>query len=243
MAMVMAMVMEMPSSLVSSKWEIRMGEKKDLILDRPIIVRGNRLYLIIKRMFDIIGSFVGLLICLPVIIIIAIIIKLEDGGPIIFKQLRVGKNGKKFYIYKFRSMRTDAELLKINLLQENEVKGAMFKIKNDPRVTKIGSFIRKTSLDEIPQFYNVLIGDMSLVGPRPPLLEEVASYSNYDKQRLLVTPGLSGLWQISGRSNLSFSDMVKLDLIYITTRSVKLDLKIMLITIWQMILVKKNGAF
>jgi len=235
--------MEMPSSLVSSKWEIRMGEKKDLILDRPIIVRGNRLYLIIKRMFDIIGSFVGLLICLPVIIIIAIIIKLEDGGPIIFKQLRVGKNGKKFYIYKFRSMRTDAELLKINLLQENEVKGAMFKIKNDPRVTKIGSFIRKTSLDEIPQFYNVLIGDMSLVGPRPPLLEEVASYSNYDKQRLLVTPGLSGLWQISGRSNLSFSDMVKLDLIYITTRSVKLDLKIMLITIWQMILVKKNGAF
>lgn len=239
----MAMVMEMPSSLVSSKWEIRMGEKKDLILDRPIIVRGNRLYLIIKRMFDIIGSFVGLLICLPVIIIIAIIIKLEDGGPIIFKQLRVGKNGKKFYIYKFRSMRTDAELLKINLLQENEVKGAMFKIKNDPRVTKIGSFIRKTSLDEIPQFYNVLIGDMSLVGPRPPLLEEVASYSNYDKQRLLVTPGLSGLWQISGRSNLSFSDMVKLDLIYITTRSVKLDLKIMLITIWQMILVKKNGAF
>ncbi|MER2129840.1 sugar transferase [Leuconostoc lactis] len=220
-----------------------MGEKKDLILDRPIIVRGNRLYLIIKRMFDIIGSFVGLLICLPVIIIIAIIIKLEDGGPIIFKQLRVGKNGKKFYIYKFRSMRTDAELLKINLLQENEVKGAMFKIKNDPRVTKIGSFIRKTSLDEIPQFYNVLIGDMSLVGPRPPLLEEVASYSNYDKQRLLVTPGLSGLWQISGRSNLSFSDMVKLDLIYITTRSVKLDLKIMLITIWQMILVKKNGAF
>lgn len=119
----------------------------------------------------------------------------------------------------------------------------MFKIRNDPRVTKFGRFIRKTSLDELPQFFNILLGDMSLVGPRPPLLEEVEIYSDYDKQRLLVTPGLSGLWQISGRNNLSFDEMVYLDLKYIQTRSLLLDIKIIVMTLWNMLTIKKNGAF
>lgn len=222
---------------------MRMGAKEERVLDKTVIVREKKGYLIAKRSIDIIGSLVGLLICLPAIIVISGLIKLEDGGPVIFKQLRVGMNGKNFYIYKFRSMKIDAELQKAKLLEQNEVEGAMFKMKNDPRVTKIGSFIRKTSLDEIPQFFNVLIGSMSLVGPRPPLLDEVAMYTDYDKQRLRVTPGLSGLWQISGRSNLSFSDMVDLDIFYIEHRSILMDLKIMFITIGNMIFIKKNGAF
>lgn len=220
-----------------------MGENIEREMNTPVKVRGNKRYLFFKRLIDVVGSLVGLLICLPVIVILSILIKSEDGGPIIFKQIRVGKEGEEFYIYKFRSMRPNAEMLKADLMEQNEVEGAMFKIKNDPRVTKIGSFIRKTSLDEIPQFYNVLIGDMSLVGPRPPLVNEVAMYSNYDIQRLLVTPGLTGLWQISGRSNLSFSDMVNLDLVYIANRSTSLDFKIMFKTIRNMIFVKKNGAF
>lgn len=220
-----------------------MGENIEREMNTSVKVRGNKGYLFSKRLIDIVGSLFGLLICLPVIAILSILIKLEDGGPIIFKQIRVGKDGEEFYIYKFRSMRPNAEILKAELMEQNEVEGAMFKIKDDPRVTKVGSFIRKTSLDEIPQFYNVLIGDMSLVGPRPPLVSEVAMYSDYDMQRLLVTPGLTGLWQISGRSNLSFSDMVNLDLVYIANRSTILDFKIMFKTIRNMIFVKKNGAF
>ncbi|WP_335618155.1 sugar transferase [Leuconostoc mesenteroides] len=192
---------------------------------------------------DYIGSGIGIIIISPVLLLIAIIIKFEDGGPVIFKQERVGYNGKRFFIYKFRSMRVDAEQLKQDLLKKNEVKGAMFKIKDDPRVTNFGRFIRKHSLDELPQFFNVLIGDMGLVGPRPPLVEEVEKYTEYEKQRLIVRPGLSGLWQISGRNNLSFSDMVELDLQYIQTRNIILDSKIILKTIWDMISIKKNGAF
>lgn len=220
-----------------------MGGRRVVLGDDHIVVKENKSYLILKRIVDIVGSILGLLVCLPVILIIVALIKFEDGGPIIFKQIRVGKNGKEFFIYKFRSMRIDAEKIKSTLLSKNEVSGAMFKMKNDPRITKIGKFIRKTSLDEIPQFVNVLKGDMSLVGPRPPLREEVDSYSKYDKQRLMVTPGISGLWQVSGRSNLSFSEMVELDLKYIQKRSAWLDLKIMLKTIWHIIPTKRNGAF
>lgn len=220
-----------------------MGGRRVVLGDDHIVVKENKSYLILKRIVDIVGSILGLLVCLPVILIIVALIKFEDGGPIIFKQIRVGKNGKEFFIYKFRSMRIDAEKIKSTLLIKNEVSGAMFKMKNDPRITKIGKFIRKTSLDEIPQFVNVLKGDMSLVGPRPPLREEVDSYSKYDKQRLMVTPGISGLWQVSGRSNLSFSEMVELDLKYIQKRSAWLDLKIMLKTIWHIIPTKRNGAF
>lgn len=219
-------------------------KKKDgIVVEKKIIVRKDKTYLFMKRMMDYIGSGIGIIIVSPVLLLIAIIIKFEDGGPVIFKQERVGYNGKRFFIYKFRSMRVDAEQLKQNLLKKNEVKGAMFKIKDDPRVTNFGRFIRKHSLDELPQFFNVLVGDMSLVGPRPPLVEEVEKYTEYEKQRLIVRPGLSGLWQISGRNNLSFSDMVELDLQYIQTRNIFLDSKIILKTIWDMISIKKNGAF
>ena len=140
-------------------------------------------------------------------------------------------------------MSPDAEKIKVMLMDKNEVEGAMFKMKNDPRVTHVGKFIRKHSLDELPQFFNVFLGDMSLVGPRPPLIDEVSKYTDYQKQRLLVKPGLSGLWQVSGRNNLSFSEMVDLDLKYIENRTVLLDIKIIIKTFFEMIFVKKNGAF
>lgn len=223
-----------------------MGETKKLdgtVNSQQIVVRRNKPYLFAKRVLDYIGSGIGIILFSPILLIIAIVIKLEDGGPIIFKQERIGHNGRHFNIYKFRSMRIDAEELKAKLLDQNEVEGAMFKMKDDPRVTRFGKFIRKHSLDELPQFFNVFLGDMSLVGPRPPLVDEVAKYTAYEKQRLLVRPGLSGLWQISGRNNLSFADMVELDLEYIQTRSIWLDIKIIVKTAWDMVAIKKNGAF
>ncbi|MCT3075010.1 sugar transferase [Leuconostoc citreum] len=223
--------------------EGEMREERFKSKQRTITVHDSKIYLFLKRLIDILGSLFGILICMPAFLIIACIIKLQDGGPIIFKQRRVGKRGNIFDIYKFRSMQIDAEVQKNSMLDQNEIEGAMFKIRNDPRVTKFGRFIRKTSLDELPQFFNILLGDMSLVGPRPPLLEEVEIYSDYDKQRLLVTPGLSGLWQISGRNNLSFDEMVYLDLKYIQTRSLLLDIKIIVMTLWNMLTIKKNGAF
>ncbi|NRG29569.1 sugar transferase [Bacillus circulans] len=199
---------------------------------KNISVNTARSYLVMKRAIDIIGSFCGLVVLSILFVIIALLIKLEDpNGKVFFKQLRVGKDGKEFYIYKFRSMASDAEERLKELLALNEVSGAMFKMKDDPRVTKIGKYIRKTSVDELPQLFNVLRGDMSLVGPRPPLPREVAEYSAYDKQRLLVTPGCTGLWQVSGRSNVSFSEMVELDLKYIKERSIFFDLKIILKTV------------
>jgi exopolysaccharide biosynthesis polyprenyl glycosylphosphotransferase len=190
------------------------------------------LYNLSKRVIDIIGSLLGIFILGFVLIIVAILIKFEDPkGNIIFSQERVGKNGKIFRMYKFRSMIVNAEEKLQELLQYNEIDGAMFKMKEDPRVTKIGSFIRKTSIDELPQLFNVLKGDMSLVGPRPPLIREVEEYTAYDKQRLLVTPGCTGLWQISGRSNLDFAQMVELDLKYIEKRSLFFDMKIILKTV------------
>lgn len=196
-----------------------------------------------KRIVDICGSIFGLVLFSPFFLMIAILIKLEDSGPILFKQTRVGINGTHFVIFKFRSMCIDAEAQKKNYLEDNEIAGSMFKMKNDPRVTKIGKFIRKTSLDELPQFINVLLGNMSLVGPRPPLVEEVKNYSTRDKKRLLIKPGMTGLWQVSGRNNLSFSEMVKLDLIYIQKQSFWYDFKIMIRTLVNMFFIKKNGAF
>jgi lipopolysaccharide/colanic/teichoic acid biosynthesis glycosyltransferase len=160
---------------------------------------------------------------------------------VFFSQTRVGKNGKEFKMYKFRSMVSDAEERLNDLLKYNETTGAMFKMKNDPRVTKVGRFIRKTSIDELPQLWNVLKGDMSLVGPRPPLPREVEQYTEYDKQRLLVTPGCTGLWQISGRSNVGFKEMVELDLQYIRNRSILLDLKIIFKTV--LVLFGSKDAF
>ncbi|MBD7966488.1 sugar transferase [Paenibacillus sp. Sa2BVA9] len=185
-----------------------------------------------KRITDSAGSLIGLILLIPLFLLIAVMIKLEDPkGPVFFKQLRVGRNEKTFYMFKFRSMVYNAEDMLEQLLAQNEVSGAMFKMKNDPRVTQIGRFIRKTSLDELPQLWNVLKGEMSMVGPRPALPREVEEYSLYDKQRLGVTPGCTGLWQISGRSNLGFKEMVELDLKYIQDRTYWYDIKIIFKTI------------
>ncbi|AYV68248.1 sugar transferase [Niallia circulans] len=209
---------------------------------KNISVNTARSYLVMKRSIDIIGSFCGLIVLSILFIIIGLLIKLEDPkGKVFFKQLRVGKDGREFYMYKFRSMASDAEERLKELLALNEVSGAMFKMKDDPRVTKVGKFIRKTSLDELPQLINVLKGEMSLVGPRPPLPREVAEYTPYDKQRLLVVPGCTGLWQVSGRSNIGFSEMVELDLLYIKERSIMKDIKIILRTV--LVLFGSKNAF
>lgn len=207
-----------------------------------VIANDNKVYLITKRIMDICGALIGLICLSWLFLIIAVLIKLEDPkGPVFFKQIRVGKDGKEFHMYKFRSMVNNAEELLETLLPLNETTGAMFKIKNDPRVTKVGKFIRKTSIDELPQLWNVLKGEMSLVGPRPPLPREVAQYTEYDKQRLLVTPGCTGLWQVSGRNDLGFDEMVELDLKYIRERSLLYDLKIIFKTI--KIMIRPNSAY
>ncbi|NVY96208.1 sugar transferase [Lactobacillus sp. DCY120] len=197
-------------------------------------------YRLVKRLSDIVLSGAGLVVLLPVFLILAGMIKLDDPqGPIFFRQTRIGKKEKRFQIYKLRSMCVDAEAKLDKLLEQNEVEGAMFKIKDDPRVTKVGHFLRRTSLDELPQLWNVLKGDMSLVGPRPPLPHEVADYTDYDKQRLLVIPGCTGLWQVSERNEVGFYEMVELDLAYIRNRSIWNDLKIIFRTL--SIMVKPNG--
>ncbi|MFC0213505.1 sugar transferase [Paenibacillus chartarius] len=189
-------------------------------------------YLAVKRFIDIVLVLIGIILLIPVFVIVSILIKLEDPkGPILFSQTRVGKNGKEFKMYKFRSMVTNAEEKLQELLALNEVSGAMFKMKDDPRITKVGKIIRKTSIDELPQLFNVLKGDMSLVGPRPPLPREVAEYTAYDMQRLLVTPGCTGLWQVSGRNSVGFAEMVELDLEYIKKRSVWFDIQIIFKTV------------
>lgn len=197
------------------------------------IDNANKSYVISKRLIDVFGSIVGLLILSILMVIIAVIIKIEDPkGSVFFKQVRIGKNGREFKMYKFRSMASDAEERLEELLKLNEVEGAMFKMKDDPRITRVGKFIRKTSIDELPQLLNVLKGEMSLVGPRPPLPREVEEYTNHDKQRLIVVPGCTGLWQVSGRSNVSFTEMVELDIEYIKSRSLLYDLRIILKTVW-----------
>ncbi|MGU3395373.1 sugar transferase [Priestia aryabhattai] len=212
-------------------------------IEKKVNPNNKRGYLFTKRCIDIVGSVAGLVILLVVFLIIGLLIKMEDPkGSIFFSQKRVGKNGKEFSMYKFRSMVSDAEARLDQLLQKNETTGAMFKMRDDPRVTKIGKFIRKTSIDELPQLINVLKGDMSLVGPRPPLPREVKEYTNYQMQRLLVTPGCTGLWQISGRSEIGFEEMVELDILYIKTRNCKMDIKIMLKTI-KIIFITDQGAY
>ena len=199
-------------------------------------------YFFLKRIIDIVGSAVGLIILSIVFLVVAILMKIEEPkGPIFFSQTRVGKNQTNFKMYKIRSMCVDAEEKLAELLQHNEVEGAMFKMKDDPRITKVGKIIRKTSIDELPQLWNVLKGDMSLIGPRPPLLREVAEYTEHDKQRLLVKPGCTGLWQVSGRNDLSFDEMVELDIRYIENLSLAADIKILFRTIGVMI--KPNSAY
>jgi lipopolysaccharide/colanic/teichoic acid biosynthesis glycosyltransferase len=212
-------------------------EKQNIAqLDEP------KFYLKTKRLIDIIGSLCGIIVLSLLLLVIAILIKIEDPkGKVLFTQKRVGLNGKEFNMYKFRSMVSNAEEKLAELLKYNEVSGAMFKMKDDPRITKVGRFIRKTSIDELPQLFNVLKGDMSLVGPRPPLPREVAVYSDYDKQRLLVTPGCTGLWQVSGRNSLGFKEMLELDLQYIRRRSTLFDLTIIAKTV--LVLFGSKDAF
>lgn len=204
--------------------------------DIPVITFFNNYYdyrkLALKRVIDIAGSLVGIFFTIIITIFLAPALLIESPGPLIFKQKRVGRNGRYFYMYKFRSMYVDAEERKAELMKQNEMDGLMFKMENDPRVTKVGKFIRKTSLDEFPQFFNVLKGDMSLVGTRPPTLDEFVQYKSYHKRRLSAKPGITGLWQVSGRNDIEdFEDVVKLDLEYIDNWSVSLDMKILLKTV------------
>lgn len=188
--------------------------------------------MLLKRAIDILGSLAGMILLILITIIVGPIIKLESPGPIFFSQKRVGRNGRIFNMYKFRSMYADAEEQKKKLMEHNEMNGLMFKMENDPRITKTGKFLRKTSLDEFPQFFNVLRGDMSLVGTRPPTLDEFENYRSYHKRRLSITPGLTGLWQVSGRSKVTdFEEVVKLDISYIDNWSIGMDLKILIKTV------------
>lgn len=195
----------------------------------------------LKRAMDILGGLVGLAITAVVTIILGPLIKLESPGPLFFSQKRVGRNGRIFKIYKFRSMYQDAEERKKELMEQNEMDGFMFKMKDDPRITKIGKFIRKTSLDELPQFLNVLKGDMSLVGTRPPTVDEFEQYEGYHKRRLSMTPGLTGVWQVSGRSDIvDFEEIVAMDVDYICNWSLKRDFEIILKTV--MVVLNSSGA-
>ena len=184
-----------------------------------------------KRAFDIAGSVSFMLLLSPIFLITYIAIKLTDGGPAIFAQARIGKWGKPFKFYKFRSMVTNAEDLKSKLMAYNEMKGVTFKMKNDPRITPVGRIIRKLSIDELPQLWCVLKGDMSLVGPRPPLPNEVALYRNHHHYRLDTIPGITCIWQVSGRNQIQFEDQVKLDVQYIHNRSIKEDIKLLFKTV------------
>ncbi len=196
---------------------------------------------IAKRLLDIIGSLVGMVILGIASIFIVPAIKMDSPGPALFVQKRVGKNGRVFKLYKFRSMYQDAEERKKQLMEQNEVEGLMFKMDNDPRITKVGKFLRRTSLDELPQFWNILKGDMSLVGTRPPTLDEFLQYKAHHKARLSMTPGLTGLWQVSGRSDIKdFEKVVKLDMEYIDNWSIREDIRILFKTV--SVVFKKEGS-
>ncbi|EPC39617.1 WelE [Lacticaseibacillus paracasei subsp. paracasei Lpp74] len=195
-----------------------------------------------KRCFDFTASLIGLILLSGFFLVLAVLIKLDDPhGKVFYSQTRLGKDGRHFQMWKFRSMVAGADKMVDKLLKKNDVEGAMFKIKDDPRITRVGRVIRKYSLDELPQLYNVLRGDMSLVGPRPPLPREVVKYTDYDRQRLTVVPGVTGLWQISGRNDLGFAEMVALDIHYINNACISEDLKILFKTV--LVVIHPTGAY
>ncbi len=195
----------------------------------------NYLALKLKTTIDYLGAAILLILISPILLAIAIAIKLDDGGPIFFKQIRVGQNGRLFYCWKFRTMIINAEQLQASLMMQNEQKGPVFKMKNDPRVTRIGHFLRKTSLDELPQFLNVLKGEMSIVGPRPPIPSEVENYERWQRRRLSMKPGITCIWQVSGRNNIPFDQWMRMDMHYIDSWSIELDILLILRTIKSMI--------
>lgn len=201
------------------------GRQEVLIPVRPVS------YAVLKRVVDVVSALVGLVIGFPIFLLVGILVKATSPGPILFKQTRVGLGGRHFTCYKFRSMYIDAEARQQEFLHLNEASGPVFKMRNDPRMTSVGRFIRKLSLDELPQLFNVLAGDMSVVGPRPPIPSEVSAYNARQRGRLAVKPGLTCIWQISGRSNIGFDQWVELDLQYIETMSFWGDLKIIAQTV------------
>ncbi|WP_455537655.1 sugar transferase [Terrisporobacter sp.] len=205
---------------------------RNLREDEKIKPKEGVVYLFCKRAMDIIGSLAGIILLSPLLLIVAIAIKIEDPkGSIFFAQKRCGKDNKLFPMYKFRSMVSNAEELLEELMEHNEMDGPVFKIKDDPRITKVGKFIRKTSIDELPQLFNILAGDMSIVGPRPAIAHEVAEYNDYQMQRLLVKPGLTCIWQVSGRNSIGFDEWVDMDLEYIGKRSLWMDIKLIFKTV------------
>ncbi len=194
----------------------------------------------VKRVLDILCSVIALIVLSPIFLATAIAVR-ADGGPAFYSQTRIGKNNKPFKMYKFRSMCSNAETLQKELMKYNEMDGPVFKIKEDPRITKVGKFIRKYSIDELPQLINILKGDMSVVGPRPPLPNEVKQYNSYQRQRLLVTPGLTCYWQACGRSELSFDDWMDMDMRYIRERNIAVDIALIVQTVFAVIF--KRGAY
>ncbi len=208
--------------------------------DIEVPVRPIR-YMRLKRLIDVIGSLIGILLAMPLFLLISLVVKATSKGPAFFVQERCGLRGTVFRFYKFRTMVVDAEERKAELQHLNEVRGPAFKIRRDPRVTRVGHFLRKSSLDELPQLLNVLRGDMSLVGPRPPTVDEVENYSPRQAQRLSVTPGMTGLWQVSGRNDIEdFEQWLELDLEYARTQSLRLDLSILAKTV--VVVVCARGA-
>jgi lipopolysaccharide/colanic/teichoic acid biosynthesis glycosyltransferase len=203
-----------------------------------VVIGGS---LATKRVFDFVAGCLLLLASVPVFALLAAVIKLDSPGPVLFNQVRVGRNGVLFIMYKFRTMRTDAEKLKQELMEHNEAGGVIFKMKRDPRITRVGRILRKLSLDELPQVMNVVRGEMSIVGPRPPVPSEVAEYTPADRRRLEARPGLTCLWQVSGRSDIPFDGQVSLDVEYIETRSLWQDLVILVRTVPAVLLGK--GAY
>ena len=191
----------------------------------------TRTYRLSKRALDLVLSLLGVILLSPLFFVVAALIKLDSRGPVFFRQIRIGRNQQPFYCYKFRSMTADAEERKREMSHLNEVDGPVFKIRNDPRITRTGRALRKCSLDELPQLWNVVRGEMSLVGPRPPLPSEVEQYEDWMMRRLTVMPGITGLWQVSGRSNTNFVEWMRLDMNYVDKCSMWLDIKILMRTI------------
>ena len=217
------------------------GKELEVVNMQLINIANQNRYEKIKRFFDICLSTAALVVLSPLLLVIAILIYLEDKGPVIYSQTRIGKDGRAFKLYKFRSMCVDADERLRDLQKLNERDGPVFKIRDDPRVTKVGKFIRKTCIDELPQLVNIIKGDMSIVGPRPPLPNEVEQYNSYQKQRLLVVPGLTCYWQIQKGEETTFDEWVELDLKYIKERSILLDFRLILLT-FKVILSGKGAA-
>ena len=213
------------------------GETRRAEAMEPLFFQGLPLW---KRALDLAGASFGLVLLLPVMLLVGALLKMTSRGPVFFRQSRVGLGGRPFTMVKFRTMVVGAERLQARLLDQNEQEGPIFKITNDPRITGIGRFLRKTSLDELPQLWNVLLGEMSLVGPRPPLQKEVVQYESWQRRRLFVTPGITCIWQVKGRSRIGFTDWMRMDLEYIEARSPWSDLKLLFLTVPAVLL--RRGA-